>query len=146
MRFLSGADLLSIAQRTAHPSPVHVRSQTGFRAVLTVPPDDEFEASGESKHNVFKRAALFAALLVRMNPFSDFNLEIAARGTERLLAVNGYELRVDNGDFLDQLARLSIGTRQPEQLTEWLIQRSVKEENMRPAGDALLGDNHQTKS
>jgi hypothetical protein len=119
MKFLSQEDLLLIAHRTAYPSSVTIRSPLVLETVLTMPTHQRYAARhGEGR--IVDAASVFATLLVRMKPFSKFNLEIACNGIGQLLATNELGLGASPEGCHEQLKRVATGDHSVSDLSEWI--------------------------
>jgi len=119
MKFLSQEELLRIAQLTAYPSPLAVRSTMVLQTVLTMPTHEAY-APREGEGRIFNVASVFATLLVRMKPFSTSNLEIACRGIDHLLTKNDLALSASDDTCREELLDVESGDRSSADFVMWL--------------------------
>jgi len=76
------------------------------------------------KPDVCDLAAAYAVGLAKNHPFIDGNKRIAFVALELFLAVNGYELVVDDTDCVMTMLAVAAGTMDQTTLAEWIRRNS----------------------
>lgn len=103
-------------QLAEHGGASGLRDEGLFESALARP--ENLAAYGEP--DVYALAAAYGFGLARNHPFVDGNKRVAAIATETFLALNGFELAVDDTQFVMTFLALAAGDLAEEAFAVWL--------------------------
>lgn len=107
-------------QLAEHGGASGIRDEGLFDSALARP--ENLAAYGEP--DAYALAAAYGFGLARNHPFVDGNKRVAAIATETFLALNGFELVVDDASFVLTFLALAAGEITEDALADWLRRHS----------------------